>query len=198
MKINDKYLLEFNMGSFGIYNDTKETLDLVSEPNSKKVRKLAPETYAIHLGNALHLRISWDGVFKSIPLKFASTIIEKEPHEVLMDLEKYQTIIEKTAIYPKEVGLAYCALGLTGEAGEVAEKIKKLYRDHGYQAGDVLSDDQKNLLKKELGDVVWYVTALANEIELSLEEILKANYDKLIKRRETNTLSGSGDNREEQ
>lgn len=120
-----------------------------------------------------------------------------------MNLKEYQTIIDKTAVYPKEIGLAYCAMGLTGEAGEVADKIKKLYRD---QEIDAVSADQyadiiqanKNSISKELGDVLWYVTAMANELGLSLEEIMEANYNKLIKRRETNTLHGSGDNREEQ
>lgn len=128
-----------------------------------------------------------------------------------MDVGTYQGIIEKTAVFPREqVGLAYCGLGLTGEAGEVAEKIKKLYRDQRDLVNlvklrpDNLSVDQneriqafRQALKKELGDVLWYVTATANEVNLSLAEIMEANYEKLIKRRETNTLHGSGDDREE-
>lgn len=127
-----------------------------------------------------------------------------------MNVEEYQDIIQKTAIYPTEVGLAYCALGLTGESGEVAEKIKKLYRDNqdlipyiqmGQEPADVNTRERyfeirKDVLK-ELGDVIWYVTALANEFGLPLSEILEANYNKLIKRRETGTLQGSGDHREE-
>lgn len=111
-----------------------------------------------------------------------------------MTIEEYQGIIQKTAVFPKEIGLTYCTLGLTGEAGEVAEKVKKLFRDKG----GVITPEFKKDVKKELGDVIWYVTALANELGLSLEEIMEANYEKLIKRRETNTLHGSGDNREEQ
>ena len=110
-----------------------------------------------------------------------------------MTLEEYQGIIAKTAIFPKELGLLYPGLGLCGEAGEVAEKIKKIYRD---KQGEITTED-KQALKKELGDVIWYVTAIAEQLGLTLNEILEANYDKLIKRRETNTLSGSGDNREE-
>lgn len=110
-----------------------------------------------------------------------------------MKIEEYQNIIEKTAIYPKEIGLTYCTLGLCGEAGEVAEKVKKLYRDNK----GLVTDKFKEEVKKEIGDVIWYCTALANELGLTLEEILEANYTKLIKRRETNTLHGSGDNREE-
>ncbi len=121
-----------------------------------------------------------------------------------MTIKEYQTIIEKTAVYPKEIGLAYCAMGLTGEAGEVSDKIKKLYRDRDLlnkSFETMATTDEyveiRNGLKKELGDVMWYVTAMANEINLSLESIMQANYDKLIKRRDTNTLHGSGDNREE-
>lgn len=110
-----------------------------------------------------------------------------------MRVEDYESIIQQTAVYPKKIGLLYTALGLCGEAGEVAEKIKKLYRDNG---GEVTLKTTYDL-QKELGDVIWYVTAMASELGLSLAAIMEANYDKLIKRRETNTLHGSGDNREE-
>jgi len=113
-----------------------------------------------------------------------------------MDIKEYQKIIELTAIYPKEVGLAYCALGLTGEAGEVAEKVKKLYRDNDFLNKKIISEDIKLLLNKELGDVLWYITAISNEIGISLEDIMTVNYNKLIQRRTTNTLHGSGDTRE--
>jgi len=119
-----------------------------------------------------------------------------------MNFKDYQKIIEETAIFPKEIGIAYCAMGLTGEAGEVADKIKKLYRDKEFNTLDkvgrmIVIDEERHAIAKELGDVLWYITALANEFGLSLEEIAQMNYDKLIKRRKTNTLHGSGDNREE-
>ena len=123
-----------------------------------------------------------------------------------MTIEEYQTIIKKTSIYPENIGLAYCAMGLTGEAGEVSDKIKKIYRDKDVFDSSGLIDqekihlevipEEKESIKKELGDVMWYITAMANELGLSLEEIMEANYNKLIKRRETNTLHGSGDDRE--
>ena len=109
-----------------------------------------------------------------------------------MTIEKYQEIIQKTAVYPKEIGLLYTTLGMCGEAGEVAEKIKKLFRDKE----GVITDDFRLAICKELGDVLWYVTALSGEIGLTLSEILEMNYNKLIKRRETGTLHGSGDERE--
>jgi NTP pyrophosphatase (non-canonical NTP hydrolase) len=106
-----------------------------------------------------------------------------------MDVKLYQTIIEKTAVFPLEIGLAYCALGLNGEAGEVAEKVKKFYRDG--------TEIDKKALVKELGDVLWYLTAISNLIGVGLEEVMEVNYEKLLKRRATDTLHGSGDNREE-
>lgn len=118
-----------------------------------------------------------------------------------MTFNEYQKIIEETGVYPKQIGLAYCAMGLTGEAGEVSDKIKKLYRDDNLHELNTaqetaLIDQHRHAIAKELGDVLWYVTAAANEINMSLEEIAQMNYQKLIKRRETNTLHGSGDDRE--
>ena len=120
-----------------------------------------------------------------------------------LEFNTYQEIIKKTAIFPPEIGLSYCAMGLSGEAGEVAEKIKKLYRDENYNSLNALGklqvlEDNKDAIAKELGDVLWYITAMANEIGYDLEQIAQMNYDKLLKRRSTNTLKGSGDNREEQ
>lgn len=109
-----------------------------------------------------------------------------------MEVSKYQEIVDKTAIYPKEIGLLYCTLGLCGESGEVAEKVKKLYRD----SQGVVTEDFKNTIIKELGDVLWYVTAIANELGVPLSWVLAKNYEKLIGRRATNTLHGSGDDRE--
>ena len=110
-----------------------------------------------------------------------------------MEIKKYQGIIKETAVYPKEIGVLYCALGLCGEAGEVAEKIKKVYRDN---EGVITEETTKNI-KKELGDCLWYITALANELGLTLDQVMETNYNKLIERRLTGTLHGSGDNREE-
>jgi NTP pyrophosphatase (non-canonical NTP hydrolase) len=111
-----------------------------------------------------------------------------------MEFKEYESIIEKTAIYPNRGNnIIYPTLGLVGESGEVAEKVKKLIRDEK----GVVNEEFKANIKKELGDVLWYITALSLEIGFSLESIAEANISKLIKRRETNTLSGSGDHREE-
>lgn len=110
-----------------------------------------------------------------------------------MEVKDYQEIIKKTAVFAEDIAIPYCTMGLCGEAGEVAEKIKKLYRDSNGE----ITETFKNDLKKELGDVIWYVTALGDLFGFTLQEIMEANYRKLMLRRKTNTLHGSGDNREE-
>lgn len=104
----------------------------------------------------------------------------------------YQTAALTTAIYPNQgQNYVYPTLGLVGEAGEVAEKIKKIIRD-----GDgILTDADRDNVAKELSDVCWYVAVLAYELDYSLEEIMQINLDKLASRAQRNALSGSGDNR---
>lgn len=109
-----------------------------------------------------------------------------------MNFKIYQEAARLTAIYP-QVGdnLWYPALGLAGESGEVAEKIKKLYRDYG---GEITDDFRMNL-RKELGDVLWYIANIACEAGLELEDIAIGNVDKLAGRALKGTLHGSGDDR---
>jgi NTP pyrophosphatase (non-canonical NTP hydrolase) len=108
-----------------------------------------------------------------------------------MELSEYQRLSRRTAGYPREAWLAYPALGLAGEAGEVAEHAKKVIRDDG---GSV-SEERKAAMAKELGDVLWYVAQIATEIELDLDEIAEGNLAKLLSRRQRGVLSGSGDDR---
>ena len=108
-----------------------------------------------------------------------------------MELSEYQRESRRTAGYPREAWLAYPALGLAGEAGEVAEHAKKAIRD---DAGKV-SDERRAAMSKELGDVLWYVAQLATELDLSLEEIASQNLEKLLSRQQRGVLSGSGDDR---
>jgi NTP pyrophosphatase (non-canonical NTP hydrolase) len=108
-----------------------------------------------------------------------------------LSFSKYQALAKTTAIYPPEYKLIYPTLGLSGEAGEVAEKIKKVLRDNK----GVLDEAKRQEIKKELGDVLWYIAAIASDLDLSLEDIAQSNYDKLNSRRERNVLTGSGDNR---
>ncbi|HEY3960735.1 MAG TPA: nucleoside triphosphate pyrophosphohydrolase family protein [Solirubrobacteraceae bacterium] len=108
-----------------------------------------------------------------------------------MDLSEYQRLSRRTAEYPREAWLAYPALGLAGEAGEVAEHAKKTIRDEGGQ----VSAERRTAMAKELGDVLWYVAQLASELKLDLDEIAQANLDKLLSRQQRGVLSGSGDDR---
>ena len=109
-----------------------------------------------------------------------------------MQLSDYQERSRATAVYPGVgANLLYPTLGLCGEAGEVAEKIKKMVRD---DAG-VLSPERREALAKELGDVLWYVAQLATEAGLDLDVVAAGNLDKLLSRRERDVLRGSGDDR---
>jgi NTP pyrophosphatase (non-canonical NTP hydrolase) len=109
-----------------------------------------------------------------------------------MTFEEYQIKSRKTAKYPEaDHNFIYPTLGLAGETGEIAEKIKKVLRDNN----SIVSEETKQALKLELGDVLWYVSQLATELGLSLENIAEANIDKLYSRMERHKLQGSGDNR---
>ena len=108
-----------------------------------------------------------------------------------MDLAEYQRRSRGTAEYPREAWLAYPALGLAGEAGEVAEHAKKAIRDDG----GLITAERRAAMSKELGDVLWYVAQLASELGLDLEEIAQANLEKLLSRQRRGVLSGSGDER---
>jgi NTP pyrophosphatase (non-canonical NTP hydrolase) len=87
--------------------------------------------------------------------------------------------------------LLHWVLGLNGEAGEVAEKLKKIIRDKQ----GIVSDDDKHELAKELGDVLWYIAVFANDLGVSLDQIAQQNLDKLASRKDRGMLGGSGDNR---
>lgn len=127
-----------------------------------------------------------------------------------MDFNGYQEHVAKLGDFPnlKERGLIYGSLGLTGEAGEFADKIKKYWRNFGITTGDqvelydatqnkeVLPEfNMKNGLIKELGDVLWYVTALSIQLGTTLEQVAETNVLKLTGRKERGTLKGEGDNR---
>ena len=109
-----------------------------------------------------------------------------------MEFETYQISARKTAIYP-DLGSNYIypTLGLVGESGEVAEKVKKVIRDKN----GVLDQETKNGIKKELGDVLWYLSNICSELNFSLSDVAKENIDKLNNRSIKGTISGSGDER---
>lgn len=106
-----------------------------------------------------------------------------------MTFNDYQLAARGTAIYPTPI--TYPALGLCGESGEVAEKVKKYLRDDGGK----MTDERREAIAKELGDVLWYVSNLASDLDLTLENIAAANLSKLASRKERGQLQGSGDSR---
>jgi|SRR5215469_10450623 len=112
----------------------------------------------------------------------------------MMSFLHYQETAIATAIYPGRSsigGIIYCALKLNGEAGEIAEKVGKALRDdHGK-----IDPVRRMALIMELGDVLWYINALAKELQIPLEEVAKLNLDKLKDRKARDTLHGEGDDR---
>ena len=109
----------------------------------------------------------------------------------MTDFATYQKQAMTTAVYPGrgEGNFVYPALGLAGETGEICEKLKKAIRDEG----GVISAERKMLLGKELGDVLWYISTLATELGLDLDEIAAGNLAKLAARKEAGKIHGSGD-----
>ena len=105
---------------------------------------------------------------------------------------EYQEKAAETAIFPKQKALEYITLGLTGEAGEIANKVKKLIRDG---ADEETLEQKKVEIGYELGDVLWYCAMLAREVDINLGHIMEKNIEKLHSRKERGTLGGSGDNR---
>lgn len=103
-----------------------------------------------------------------------------------MTLSSYQKVAASTAIYPTQHAITYPALGLAGEAGEVANKVKKIIRDGKLD---------KSALGAEIGDCLWYIAALCRDLNLDLGDIAKANLEKLQDRKARGTLKGSGDKR---
>lgn len=108
-----------------------------------------------------------------------------------MNFADYQIRTLKTAVYPKQYAIMYPSLGLAGETGELLNKLKKIYRD---SEGE-FSDEAIDALSDELGDVLWYVASLCNDLGISLEQVAIDNVIKLQRRLERGTLKGSGDNR---
>jgi len=108
-----------------------------------------------------------------------------------MRLNDYAQLTSQTAIYPEagtgsNLELYYLTLGLVSEAGEVAGKVKKLIRDGKFDQGAVCY---------ELGDVFWYLARLCEAIGYDPEDVIEINLNKLLKRKDANTLQGDGDNR---
>ena len=112
----------------------------------------------------------------------------------LSDLKaaEYQSHACETAIFPKHQAMEYLTLGLTGEAGEIANKVKKFIRD-GASKDEYLA--KRIEIGYEIGDVMWYCAVLADELDMNLGHIMEKNLEKLADRKKRGALSGSGDNR---
>jgi NTP pyrophosphatase (non-canonical NTP hydrolase) len=111
-----------------------------------------------------------------------------------ISLTEYQTLAAGTAVYPGKggwVGLSYCALKLNGEAGECAEKVGKMWRDDDFK----MTKERRQALIMELGDVLWYVSQLAAELNVDLNQVAQLNIEKLARRKVENKLKGDGDDR---
>ena len=116
---------------------------------------------------------------------------ESNKYRKVSDLDMYQKVALTTAIYPREQAIIYPTLGLTGEAGEVANKVKKIIRDGSDSKDEKLVSE----IKAEIGDCLWYIAVLANDFDIKLSDIASANIEKLALRQKNNTIHGSGDDR---
>jgi NTP pyrophosphatase (non-canonical NTP hydrolase) len=116
---------------------------------------------------------------------------ESNKYKKVSDLDMYQKVAKTTAIYPREQAIIYPTLGLTGEAGEVANKVKKIIRD----GSDKTSEDMVQAISSEIGDCLWYIAILADDVGVKLSDIANANLEKLANRKEKGTIHGSGDTR---
>jgi NTP pyrophosphatase (non-canonical NTP hydrolase) len=106
----------------------------------------------------------------------------------------YQQLATQTAVYPGQgefMGLAYAALGLSGEAGEVADQVSKVWRDSDQK----VTDERREKIKKELGDVFWYAAQVCTELGISMSEVAKGNIEKLSARKATDKIHGEGSDR---
>lgn len=122
-----------------------------------------------------------------------------------MDASTYQEATKQFAVYPPSFALEYLCLGLASEAGEVAGKMSKLIRGDYTEFGDeekdgrvpvrINLDEFKEHAVLELGDVLWMVSEICNVLEVSMEEVMQANIDKLTARLDRDTIKGSGDDR---
>ena len=105
----------------------------------------------------------------------------------MFDFNTYQKMAHETAVYPPDMGMAYCVTGLCAETGEVADKVAKYYRGDG--------ELNREGLKKELGEVLWFIAELSTHLHFELSEVAELNIEKLQSRKQRNALKGEGDDR---
>jgi len=158
-------------------------------------------------GIKLKLRISREDAYRMI----GNSKLSEEENEKLIDdyllhkqavrvydgtFNEYQLDTRSTAIYSKDKAFSYLILGLTSEAGEIAGKYKKVIRDYvNHEDLEDMGTEWKKDFVSELGDVLWYVARIADELDISLSEVAEGNISKLLDRKSRGVISGSGDNR---
>jgi NTP pyrophosphatase (non-canonical NTP hydrolase) len=111
-----------------------------------------------------------------------------------MEFNEYEKLASRTATFEGKVGeykLMYLCLGLAGETGEVIEKIKKVIRNEE----GVISDERREAIKQELGDVLWYLAQLARVCDVSFDDVATSNIEKLADRHKRGVIRSEGDSR---
>ncbi len=119
-----------------------------------------------------------------LELELGAQSNESNKYKKVSDLDMYQKVALTTAIYPREQAIIYPTLGLTGEAGEVANKVKKIIRDGSDKNNEKLVSE----IKAEIGDCLWYIAVLADDFNIKLSDIASANIEKLALRQKNNTI----------
>ena len=119
-----------------------------------------------------------------LELELGTVTNENHKYKKISDLDMYQQVAKTTAIYPREQAIIYPTLGLTGEAGEVANKVKKIIRDGSDSKDEKLVSE----IKAEIGDCLWYIAVLANDFDIKLSDIASTNLEKLANRKKNNTM----------
>ena len=126
-----------------------------------------------------------------LELELGAQSNESNKYKKVSDLDMYQNVAKSTAIYPREQAIIYPTLGLTGEAGEVANKVKKIIRDGTIENHESLIQE----ISAEIGDCLWYISVLADDIGVKLSDIANNNLIKLENRKKKGTIHGAGDDR---
>jgi NTP pyrophosphatase (non-canonical NTP hydrolase) len=145
--------------------------------------------------------LTWNEVLMAENMNRAADYLTDMQRKIdnMIDMDNYQTESLKTAVYPAGQGKMYTVLGLANEAGEVAGVVKKIIRQDVYLPSCLTEEENDRMnqekIKAELGDVLWYLAAVAKEYNLKMSDVAQYNLDKLRDRAERGVLKGSGDNR---
>lgn len=109
-----------------------------------------------------------------------------------MDFNEYQRLAFGTVLEPDRMKVVYASLGLAGETGEVVDKVKKIIRDHN---SDFSAQEHRMAIARELGDVLWYLSLMAHDLGLNLDDVAQMNIEKIYSRKHRDKIHGSGDER---